>query len=120
VERGITHVVNASQLSNCYTDKFVYHTVDVPDVDTADISKFFSSTNDFIHNAILKGGVVLINCFGGVSRGPTLAIAYLVEKRNKSLQEAYDIVKSLRTCTQINLGFLSLLQNHYGQKLSPY
>ena len=43
-----------------------------------DIKKYFVDAIDFIHNARLNGGNVLVHCLAGISRSTTLVIAYIM------------------------------------------
>ena len=53
-----------------------------------------------------KQSKILVHCFEGISRGPTMILAYLIWKLNISREEGYKIIKENRPCIDINLGFL--------------
>lgn len=100
----ITHIVNVSNLSNCYPLNFNYFKIDIDDDSEEDINKYFTKTSRFIHNAILKGSNVLVHCVAGKSRSPTLIIAYLIQKKHMTLENAIKLVKEKRTI-DMNDGF---------------
>lgn len=114
----MTHVVNAAEGSHfCqvntgtyfYTDVNIkYMGINVLDVPQAKISIHFQETADFIDQAIRSGGRVLIHCMVGLSRSATLAISYLMIKRDMSLEEALRTVRRHRE-VRPNEGFLRQL-----------
>lgn len=110
----ITHIVNASHRPNKYPDDFTYLTIDINDEPDVDINRFFTRTSRFIHTAILGGGVVLVHCVFGVSRSPTLVIAYLIQKHKMTLPDAWLHVAKRRRCVDPNEGFRRQLQRRFG------
>lgn len=62
-EYNITHIVNASKLENSFPEEFVYLKLEIEDEEDENISKYFTKTSRFIHNAVLNRGKVLIHCF---------------------------------------------------------
>ena len=55
-------------------------------------------------------GAVLINCAAGISRSAAVTIAYLMKTQNKSLDEAYIMVKRARQKISPNPFFIEQLQ----------
>ncbi|XP_015121968.1 dual specificity protein phosphatase 19 [Diachasma alloeum] len=53
---------------------------------------------------------ILVHCNAGVSRSPTVVIAYLMREVNLSFQEAFDKVKRARPCVRPNEGFVKQLK----------
>jgi len=95
----ITHVLSVHEPVKQKLQKFKsyeYFEVNVKDEENACISKYFSKTNDFIHEARMKNGNVLIHCLAGVSRAPTIVLAYLMTVYELSFQDAYSCLKSVR------------------------
>lgn len=113
VRSGITHIVNLSRLPDFYPDSFSYLHIDIEDDEEADINRYFTRTSRFIHNAILNGGIVLVHCMAGISRSPTIVIAYLVQKRKLSLNQAMLTVKSMRPQIDPNEGFIEQLRERF-------
>jgi dual specificity phosphatase 10 len=91
----------------------VYHLP--PNVDTMvikvddsvhdDIAKYFKKATKFIHSYLNVKEKVLVHCYAGMSRSPTIVIAYLMRYRNMTMLDAHSFVKSKRKCIVINPGF---------------
>lgn len=72
---------------------------------------YFPMANSFIEEGIKRGNV-LVHCHFGVSRSATLVIAYLMEKYNLTLDEAFSYVRSRRRFINPNSGFMSQLREY--------
>ncbi|KAJ5070471.1 protein phosphatase slingshot [Anaeramoeba ignava] len=107
-EYNITHIICLHD-SPFFPDKFQYLEIfafDIPDFLLLD---HFEKTYDFIENAIKSNGKVFIHCAAGVSRSPTIVIAYFMKKNNWDYQEAHDFVNERRRISP-NEGFQYQLQ----------
>lgn len=69
---------------------------------------------EFIFDALKDGHRVLCHCHKGVSRSATACVAYLVEYKKMSLDDAFAMCKKSRQCVKVNSGFMSALQQQYG------
>lgn len=107
---GITHIINASDVENIAPNDFKYYRVQVEDIPTANIAQYFADTSQFIEDALNDGGKVLVHCMAGVSRSPTIIIAYLVSKRGLTLEQATSLLRSQRSFINPNSGFNLQLQ----------
>ena len=63
----------------------------------------------WIEDAAKKGGKIFIHCQQGVSRSSTMAIAYLMWKNNAEYKVTHEEVKSKRSISNPNPGFLTQL-----------
>ena len=107
---GITHILQvASGIKPLYPKDFVYKTISVTDVKSANLIRHFPAANSFIKSAIQSGGV-LVHCFAGVSRSATCVIAYMMQERKLSFQEAFAYVSKRRPIIFPNMGFQRQLQ----------
>jgi protein-tyrosine phosphatase len=114
---GITHIVNVTLargdggVHNFFEDTppFEYHRVPIQDSDGADILPFLSAAFAFIDEAREKGHSVLIHCQQGVSRSPTLVIAYLMKKMGLKLAQAYSLLRRKRAQVKPKGNFLQQL-----------
>jgi len=52
-----------------------------------------------------KGGGVLVHCYAGVSRSATCTIAYLMQEREMSFEDAFSFVSKQRPVIFPNMGF---------------
>jgi protein-tyrosine phosphatase len=112
LDNKVTHIVNLSGMKNRYCDHFSYLSIEVQDHEKANIKKHFSKINRFIHNNWLNGGVIVVHCMAGVSRSPTVIIAYLTRKHKMDLNRAIDLVKEKRNIIQPNSGFMDQLNSY--------
>eukprot|EP00930_Biecheleria_cincta_P056269 TRINITY_DN42418_c0_g1_i1.p1 TRINITY_DN42418_c0_g1~~TRINITY_DN42418_c0_g1_i1.p1 ORF type:complete len:782 (-),score=95.94 TRINITY_DN42418_c0_g1_i1:111-2456(-) len=105
--RKITHIVNtaADICDCCFPDKFQYRTYYLKDANWEEISLLFYKTLEWIHEAISKGGRVLVHCREGVSRSATFIIAYLMWRLNLSFEAAHDHIRQARPICNPNTGF---------------
>ncbi|OVA05514.1 Dual specificity phosphatase [Macleaya cordata] len=109
---NITHILTvANMLGPAHQNDFIYKKIVVADREETDLTQHFSECFDFIDEAKMKGGGVLVHCFAGKSRSVTIVVAYLMKKRRMSLSQALEHVKSRRPLAAPNAGFMLQLQN---------
>ncbi|CAG0899138.1 unnamed protein product [Darwinula stevensoni] len=118
----MTHVVNAAQgrdeeMLYVDTDQAFYEGMGIPilfvgveavDATACQIRRFFDPVAGFIDDALSRNGRVLVHCREGISRSATLVLAFLMIKRNYTVQEAVRLVRSKREIIP-NEGFLQQL-----------
>ncbi|XP_075466450.1 dual specificity protein phosphatase 13A isoform X2 [Ascaphus truei] len=113
---GITHVLNAAhgrRFSEGNADfhgaSVTYHGVAANDVPDFDMSQYFYSASEFIHQALsITGGRLLVHCVVEISRSATLVLAYLMIHQHLSLTQAVRRVQEKRWVSP-NAGFLRQL-----------
>lgn len=89
----------------------VAHTfVECLDLPETDIAPVVRRCTDVIDACVRAGRNVLVHCNAGVSRSPSVVIAYLMQRRNCQYQDAYDLVKAVRPCIRPNAGFEAQLR----------
>jgi protein-tyrosine phosphatase len=114
LKEGITHIINVTKNIPFYHEnsesiKIEYLRVSVNDSCDQDIKKYFDEANNFIDKVKQQNGKVLVHCQAGISRSPTIVIAYLMNSKNLSLEECYDDVKKIRPIVEPNFLFYSQL-----------
>ncbi|KAL4161528.1 hypothetical protein PRNP1_002082 [Phytophthora ramorum] len=108
IQTGITHVINcaASVAPASFPDEFCYFNIRLRDHSSQDIARHFYSMFDFIERARECGGRIFLHCVKGISRSPTMAIAYLMWYKNIGMYKALDFVRQSRPIVDPNAGFI--------------
>ncbi|XP_063820347.1 dual specificity protein phosphatase 18 [Pseudophryne corroboree] len=102
----ITCVINVSlQCSTCSLPDLEYLHFSVADTPDTSLSDYFETMTDKVHKVEASGGCTLIHCSAGISRSPTLCLAYLMRYRGLSLLAAHVHLKTCRPIIRPNLGF---------------
>lgn len=94
-------------------ENFKHLYLEIQDVEEEDIMQFFGQTNDFIDDAVSKGGSVLVHCIAGISRSATCACAYIMKKNKWNAEETIQFVKSKRPIANPNKSFVEQLEVYY-------
>nr|XP_056705836.1 dual specificity protein phosphatase 5 [Euleptes europaea] len=116
---NITALLNVSRKSSePFTDQYCYKWIPVEDNHTADISSHFQEAIDFIDCIRRAGGKILVHCEAGISRSPTICMAYLMKMRKFRLEEAFDYIKQRRSLISPNFGFMGQLLQYESEILS--
>lgn len=82
---------------------------DVCDTARQDMTQHFAATFKFIDDARASGGKVLVHCAAGLSRSPTVVIAWLMHTNNWSATRAIHTLHEVRSVIP-NQGFLRQLK----------
>ncbi|XP_037072878.1 dual specificity protein phosphatase 10-like [Pollicipes pollicipes] len=108
---GITRVLNVTAHVPGYHQEqgISYKTLPAADSGQQNISQYFDEAVEFIDCARRLGARVLVHCVAGVSRSPTIAIAYIMKRLPMSMLEAYQHVKARRPIISPNLNFMGQL-----------
>ena len=114
---GITHVVsclpeNKRPEMGFVAEHFQHLFLGLRDHTDQDISEAFPAFFEFVE-ALTRGrstAKVLVHCEVGVSRSPTLVIAWFMKRDNLSFFDAFLRVRSQRFQVLPNIGFASQLQ----------
>ncbi|CDW54608.1 dual specificity phosphatase [Trichuris trichiura] len=105
-QRGITTVVNATiEEPTMYISGVDCLKIRVEDHPQELLGVYFDIVADKIKITKDKGGRTLVHCVAGVSRSPTLCMAYLIKYERCSLRQAYKTVKASRPIVHPNVGF---------------
>jgi len=107
-DNNIKEIVNVTpSISNYFPDDFVYHNVDVIDLNDASLKGFYQQFYDIIENAKCN---IFVHCFAGKSRSAALVLYYLVKKYKWTVEEAINIIKVKRPAININITFINEIQ----------
>ncbi len=112
--RRITHVVSVLSADQRKLPSFIaghrYLRVD----DNEDAAQLLFSNFEplvtFIDDAFAAGGRVFVHCGAGISRAPTVAIAYVVWKLRIRAADALRLVRDARKSVRPNPGFVKVLK----------
>ncbi|KAJ7198024.1 protein-tyrosine phosphatase-like protein [Mycena pura] len=109
--RHLVHALEAPWAPLCRPeDGFVSYTIDIRDKETVDLRPHLENACQYIERALRQGEGVLVHCQQGVSRSPSIVIAYLIRNHAMSYDAAHAFVKRKRACTKPNAGFVRALQ----------
>ncbi|XP_044046588.1 dual specificity protein phosphatase 5 [Siniperca chuatsi] len=115
----ITALLNVSrrdlQPANGHYD---YKWIPVEDSHMADISSHFQEAIEFIDHVKQSGGKVLVHCEAGISRSPTICMAYIMRTQQLRLDAAFDIIKQRRAVISPNFSFMGQLLQFESEVLS--
>uniref|UniRef100_A0A452HVK5 Dual specificity protein phosphatase n=1 Tax=Gopherus agassizii TaxID=38772 RepID=A0A452HVK5_9SAUR len=115
----ITALLNVSRKgSESFKEQYCYKWIPVEDSHMADISSHFQEAIDFIDCVRRAGGKILVHCEAGISRSPTICMAYLMKTKKFRLEEAFDYIKQRRSLISPNFGFMGQLLQYESEILS--
>ncbi|KAB7505866.1 Serine/threonine/tyrosine-interacting protein B [Armadillidium nasatum] len=118
LNHGITHIICIRQSNEAniikpnFQEKFIYLIVEMEDTMMQNIIPHILKCKDFIDRCIGSGGKCLVHSCHGISRGPSIVIAYVMGKKSMSFEEAFEFVKLKRVCIYPN--------DHFVQQLKEY
>lgn len=84
--------------------------LEVKDSDDEKILDSFDLAYDFIEKGASDGSTILVCCSNGISRSPTVLIAYFIKKYNLTFDEAYEKLKAIKDDIAPNDGFIIKLK----------
>ncbi|KAL5520019.1 hypothetical protein ACEPAG_1679 [Sanghuangporus baumii] len=115
---GITHIVcirdakEAFSVKPRFPDHFIYLVLDVQDNEEQNLIGLFPRAKQFIDEAILGGGRVLVHCNGGISLSPAFVVMYVMQYYQMSWEDALHTVQNRRYCISPNGGFLTQIKEY--------
>lgn len=113
---GVTHIIKLFADDPSYpggstrlpgVEYLVLPAEDRPDFD---ISQHFPVAMRFINAAQRSGGRVLVHCHAGVSRAPTIVLAYIMTYARLPLRLAWEYLRDRRPVIRPNPGFVRQLR----------
>ena len=117
---GIGYVLNVTSKPPCYEMQpgITYKQLIADDNGLQNLRQFFEEAFEFIDLAKSNSSGVLIHCQAGISRSPTIAVAYLMKYYPMAMSDAYKFVKTKRSIISPNLNFMGQLWE-FEQGLRP-
>jgi protein-tyrosine phosphatase len=119
---GVRYVLNVTSKPPVYqlSPRIHYKQLEAADNSFQNLRQFFEEAFDFIDLARDNQSGVLVHCQAGISRSPTIAVAYLMKKYPAmAMADAYKFVKTRRSIISPNLNFMGQLwEFEQGLKLS--
>ncbi|MXQ95655.1 hypothetical protein E5288_WYG010804 [Bos mutus] len=115
----VTHILNVAYgVENAFLNDFIYKNISILDLPETNILSYFPECFEFIEEAKMKDGVVLVHCNAGVSRAAAIIIGFLMNSEEISFTSAFSLVKNARPSICPNAGFLEQLRTYQGGKES--
>jgi atypical dual specificity phosphatase len=116
IQNKFTHIINCAggseKFNPIFFKEFQYFNIKLRDDGNLNlirpIFEFISIIKKITNE---KSNKILIHCYEGISRAPALVCAYLIWKLNFNLENAIKFIKEKRKCIDINLGFLTQLND---------
>jgi protein-tyrosine phosphatase len=87
-----------------------WHRLIMDDDEEEKISQYFFDVYSIIRKSLSENKKVMVHCAAGMSRSPTLVIAYLMIENGWGFNEAFKYVKNRRDIVDPNDGFVKQLK----------
>ena len=95
----------ASGIKPFFPNDLKYKVINILDNSNQSLLRHFPAAIAFIKDGIARGGGVLVHCYAGVSRSATCVIAYLMQEREMSFEQAFSFASKRRPVIFPNMGF---------------
>ncbi|XP_063440142.1 dual specificity protein phosphatase 22-B-like [Mytilus trossulus] len=116
-DNNITHILAIhDQAKKLHEDK-EYLCIVASDNSQQELIQFFPECIEFIHNARLNNGGVLVHCLAGVSRSVTITAAYIMTVTPLGWREAVNSIRGVRDLANPNFGFQKQLMKYQNENL---
>ncbi|XP_039349691.1 dual specificity protein phosphatase 19 [Mauremys reevesii] len=110
---GVTHILNVAYgVENAFPNDFIYKNISILDLPETDITSYFPECFEFIEQAKMLDGVVLVHCNAGVSRAAAIIIGFLINSEGLNFARAFSWVKNARPAICPNPGFMEQLHKY--------
>lgn len=107
IKENITHIINCSpsDCPNLFEKDFTYLNINIQDNWKTNLFLVIYIILDFLRNALQQNGRVLIHCNQGISRSPSIVIAYLIYTEKINANIALEKLKKKYPYADPNLDF---------------
>ena len=108
----ISHVVNltSQHCPNLHSREIEYSSFVISDRANFDLLSILDRIITIVQEKIEQGHRVLIHCKMGVSRAPSIVLAFLIKKMKMTYEAAFENLQKINSKISPNLGFLIQLQ----------
>ena len=103
--------LTAHKCENLYPSLIKYYSYCIADNSHFKLDANILEALKIIKEAIDKNNKVLVHCQMGISRAPTIVIAFLIKHKLMSFEDALSLVKNKSPSADPNLGFLIQLRS---------
>lgn len=107
--RGTLAVLNVCTTEDAYRARY-HKWSPIADAAPAPSLKWLREQVDFVAENRRKGRTTYVHCFAGISRGPMVVAAYLMEKNNWTRDETLAFIRKSRPFAKPNEAFMELLK----------
>lgn len=87
-----------------------WHRLVIDDTKNENIYQYFYKAHSIISQSIKNNKNIIVHCAAGMSRSPTLVMAYLMIENKWTYEEANNYLKSKRPHISPNIGFIKQLK----------
>jgi len=91
---------------------FTYKFIEAYDLPSFNMKSIFDECFFFIENIRLLDRRLFVHCNAGISRSPTIIIAYVMKHLKIGFEESFKFVKETRFIIKPNAGFISQLKDY--------
>ena len=108
---GLTHVLTVISYDEIadrnieVPDGLSWTIIPIEDDRETNIYPYFMDAIKLIEDVLNNGGRILVHCMGGISRSPSIIIAYIMWRLKLRLTAAIEYVKDRRECINPNWTF---------------
>jgi protein-tyrosine phosphatase len=107
IDYGMQHNPNPQEKNHAIQ----YYHFPLKDVSGENLFKYYPQIDKILTDAENRGINVYVHCVVGMSRSPSIVIAYLMKRHKKPFKEVYEYVKNRRSIVRPNPGFVNQLLN---------
>ena len=112
-QNKINHIVNLTSQSceNIHLNDLEYSSFKLSDNAQFNLSEILDNIIQVISDQISQGKSVLVHCKMGISRAPSIIIAYLIKIIGRTYNQAFDEVQKIDPKISPNVGYLFQLES---------
>ncbi len=118
-QNNISRILSLGTYKKVHEASIAYLQVPLLDDEVSSLLDHVEKCIDFINKRPPKTGI-LIHCRAGVSRSPSVMIAWLISQRKMTFLEAFELVERKRPCVSPNPLFIEQLQTFQVSRSCSY